>query len=347
MNPFSFQFEHPWFFLLLIPLLLFAFLAWKRKDPALAVPSVQDLKKAAGPHRTDCRKALPLIFFLAGGVFLTAGIAGPRRGLERIHAKANGIDIILAVDLSGSMEAVDAPGHFSESRLVHAMRNGELKNRLEISKDEIAKFIEARPNDRIGLIAFANRPYVVCPPTLDHAFLLANLFRMEVGVIGDGTGIAGPLASAVKRLKNSDAKSRIVVLFTDGANTVPMQISPREAAKLADTFKITVYTVGIGSENAFMEGETPFGRKIIPYTDQFDEPLLKDIADITGGRYYHAADAKGMAQAMKEIDKLEKTSAEQPVMTAWREYYPEAAWCAVAALLIGLALRSTVCLKYP
>ena len=198
------------------------------------------------------------------------------------------------------------------------------------------------------MIALASLPYVMCPPTLDHAFLLANLERLSSRQIGDGTGIAAPIASAVKRLKNSDAKSRILVLFTDGSNTVNGQISPRDAGKLADTFDITIYTVGIGSRFARLPVQSLLGGVILQnYPDEFDEPLLRELADMTGGRYYRAADAKGMAQAMDEINKLEKTSVEQPVIVNWRELYPYFCWFALASVLLGFCFRQTVCLRLP
>lgn len=343
------EFEYPWLLLLWIPYLLILLYAWKRKEPSLTVPSIRPYQMASEQKSNWYlwRKALAfLCFAIAGGCLVTA-LARPRTGMELIRNRADGIDIILAVDLSGSMNAIDIPGQASNAKLEQMLRRNELKTRLTISKEEIAKFVEMRPNDRIGLIAFADRPYVICPPTLDHNFLLANLARMQTSVIGDGTGIAGPVASAVNRLKDSDAKSRIVVLFTDGANTVPMQITPIEAAKIANSFKITLYTVGIGTQNAIYEANTFAGKRYVPYESQFDEPLLQEMAKITGGVYYRAADAKGMAAAMKEIDKLEKTSVEQPVLMRWKEYYDVLALLAAFLMVLGAFLKNTLCFRYP
>lgn len=343
------DFEYPWLLLLWIPYLLILFYCWRRKEPSLTVPSIRPFQMASEQKKNYYvwRKAISfLCFAIAGGCLVTA-LARPRTGLELIRSRADGIDIILAVDLSGSMEAMDIPGHISNANLERMLQRDQLKTRLEISKEEIAKFVEMRPNDRIGLIAFADRPYVICPPTLDHAFLLANLFRMRTSVIGDGTGIAGPVASAVNRLKDSDAKSRIVVLFTDGENTVPQQITPLEAAKIANSFKITLYTVGIGSRRAVYAAETPMGKRYMPYEGQFDEALLRKMSEVTGGVYYHAADAKGMRAAMKEIDKLEKTSAEQPVLMRWKEYYDILALLAAILMVAGAFLKNTFSFRYP
>ena len=341
--------EYPWLLLLFIPYAAVLYFGWILHAPSIRVPGLAPFRRAAGKSgRINWRKLIPFALFALGGAAMIIALAQPREGIEEIRSKADGIDIMIAVDLSPSMDAIDAPANITDSQITGLMQRGTLKNRVETAKDEIARFIEERPNDRIGLIAFASLPYVICPPTLDHAFLLANLERLSVGQIGDGTGIASPVASAVKRLKDSDAKSRILVLFTDGSNTVNGQISPRDAGKLADTFEITIYTVGIGSRYARIPVRSLLGGVLFQtYPDEFDEPLLRELADMTGGRYYRAADAKGMAQAMNEINKLEKTSVEQPVIVNWRELYPYFCWVALGAVLLGFCLRQTVCLRLP
>ena len=246
------------------------------------------------------------------------------------------------------MRAIDVPpGIRTERELEVAMASGKVKDRLGTAKEEIAKFIEARPNDRIGLIAFAPLPYVVCPPTLDHAWLIANLDRLESGSIGDATGIAGPVASAVQRLKDSDSKRSIIVLFTDGANNVNAKITPRQAAKLANTFDITLYTVGIGSRNSVMKLDSMFGSSFQRVEGSFDEKLLQEMADTTGGVYYKAADGESMAKAMAQIDQLEKTSVEQNIIVNWKEFYPLFCWLAIAFLLIGFAYEHALRVSVP
>ena len=341
--------EYPWLLLLFIPYAAILFMGWTLRAPSIRVPGLAPFRRAAGgARRVNWRKLIPFVLFAIGGAAMIVAVAQPREGIEEIRSKADGIDIMIAVDLSPSMSAIDAPSTVSDAQVATLIQRGSLKNRIDTAKVEIARFIEERPNDRIGLIAFASLPYVMCPPTLDHAFLLANLERLSVGQIGDGTGIASPIASAVKRLKDSEAKSRILVLFTDGSNTVNGQITPRDAGKLADTFDITIYTVGIGSRRARIPMQSLLGGVILQnYPDEFDEPLLRDLADMTGGRYYRAADAKGMAQAMDEINKLEKTSVEQPVVVNWRELYPYFCWFGLGALLLGFCLRQTVCLRLP
>ena len=317
---------------------------------ALRVPSLRPFKAASKGKlsRINLRKLVPFLLYSIGGVMLIVALAGPREGMEEIRRRADGIDIMVALDLSGSMRAIDVPpGIRTERELEVAMASGKVKDRLGTAKEEIAKFIKARPNDRIGLIAFAPLPYVVCPPTLDHAWLIANLDRLESGSIGDATGIAGPVASAVQRLKDSDSKRSIIVLFTDGANNVNAKITPRQAAKLANTFDITLYTVGIGSRNSVMKLDSMFGSSFQRVEGSFDEKLLQEMADTTGGVYYKAADGESMAKAMAQIDQLEKTSVEQNIIVNWKEFYPLFCWLAIAFLLIGFAYEHALRVSVP
>ena len=341
---------HPYMLLLLIVLAVFLLRDWLKPDPAIAVPSLKPFRMAARKtgKKINFRKLIPFLFYLLGGIALVFALAGPREGMEQIRRRAEGIDIIIALDLSGSMRAIDVPsGIRTEAQLSAALSSGKIKDRLGTAKEEIAKFIQARPNDRIGLVAFAPLPYMVCPPTLDHSWLLANLSRLDSGVIGDQTGIAGPIATAVRRLKDSDSKRRVIVLFTDGVNNVNAKVTPRQAAKLADTFNVTVYTVGIGSGNAVIRQDGLFGSGFMEVRDEFDEQLLKDIADSTGGVYYKADDGDSMRKAMEQIDKLEKTSVEQSILVNWKEFYPHLCWLAIAFLLTGMLLEKTVLLRVP
>ncbi|MBO4632154.1 MAG: VWA domain-containing protein [Lentisphaeria bacterium] len=345
-----YAFAHPYMLLLLIVLAVFLLRAWLKPDPAVAVPSLKPFQIAAAKtgKKINFRKLIPFLFYLLGGIALILALAGPREGMEQIRRRAEGIDIIIALDLSGSMRAIDVPsGIQTESQLSSALSSGMVKDRLGTAKTEIAKFIQARPNDRIGLVAFAPLPYMVCPPTLDHPWLLANLNRLETGVIGDQTGIAGPITTAVRRLKDSDSKRRVIVLFTDGVNNVNAKVTPRQAAKLADTFNVTVYTVGIGSPNAVVKQDSFFGSGFVQVRDEFDEELLKDIASSTGGVYYKADDGDSMRKAMEQIDKLEKTSVEQSILVNWKEFYPLLCWLAIGFLLAGMLLEKTILLRVP
>ena len=342
---------HPYMLFLLVILALILWRAWHNPVPSLVIPSLKVFQKAAVKNpggRGSYRKWIPFLCYAIGGIMLIIAIAAPREGMEQIRRRTEGIDIIVALDLSGSMRAIDVPaGIRTKNELSAALESGKVKDRLGTAKEEIAKFINARPNDRIGLVAFAPKPYMVCPPTLDHPWLLANLNRLETGVIGDMTGIAGPITSAVRRLKDSDSKRRIVVLFTDGVNNVNAKVTPLQAAKLADTFNVTVYTVGIGSGNSVMKQESFFGSGFMPVQNEFDEKLLQEIASVTGGVYYKAEDGDSMRQAMELIDKLEKTSVEQNILINWKEFYPFFCYLAAGLLLCGFVLEKTVLLRIP
>ena len=172
-------FLYPWLLLLILPVILMAVYAWFRKQPSIRVPSLNAAKKAAASgrrRRINWKRLIPFLLYTGSMVLLVVALARPREGLEQIRRRAEGIDIILALDLSGSMVAVDIPKQMTRmAQVTAAIDRGTLKNRIQTAKEEIAKFIQARPNDRIGLIAFAPLPYMACPPTLDHAWLLANL----------------------------------------------------------------------------------------------------------------------------------------------------------------------------
>jgi Ca-activated chloride channel family protein len=343
------RFALPWFLLLYIPFIGLIIYALKKKKPTIKVPSLRPFKKANPGGKLHISTGLPFLLYALATAILILALARPQKGIELLKQKAEGIDIMLAIDLSGSMEAIDVPEKYSTEKEVYsALKKNELKSRINIAKDEIRKFIENRPNDRIGLIAFAPLPYVACPPTLDHAWLEQHLLRLNTGIIGDGTGIAGPIASAVHRLKDSDSKRKVLVLFTDGSNNVDARVTPRQAAKLAKTFDVIIYTVGIGSPNAYIIQNHPFYGKILhPLGAQFDEKLLKDIASTSDGKYYTAADSKGLNQVMKEIDKLEKTTKEQPRYIDYSEFGPTLVSIGLVMILLAFALQHTVMLKVP
>lgn len=340
-------FAYPWvlFALIVIPL-LWLFERYLKKRPSLVVSSVRFFRRASG--RVRYRPGLPFYLMLSALALLIVAIARPRSGDERVVIRAQGIDIILALDMSGSMRAYDIKADKHDSgEIVSAINSGEIKNRLDAAKSEIAAFIEKRPNDRIGLLGFSDLAYSFVPPTLDHQWLLTRLNTLEPGMIGDATGIASPIASAVSRLKDSDSPRRVLVLFTDGANTAVNRITPEQAAELAKEFNIIIHTVGIGSGNAYIPADTMMGRRLVRYRDQFDEKLLRTIAERTGGSYFCAADEQGLMEVMGKINELEKTSREQPRYIEYREYAPLLALLALVLLLIGFIAESTWKLRLP
>lgn len=335
------EFAYPWLLLLLLLLpLIGVYCVYRQKQPSITVSTVAPFESV----RAARRPGIPLTcMLLALGVTIVA-LARPRIGNEKFLIRSQGIDIVLAIDLSGSMAAYDVPPEIrSGHQLVNAIKDGSLKNRLDVAKDEIRKFIEARPNDRIGLVGFAEAAYNLAPPTLDHAWLFSHLKSLEPGVLGDLTGIASALGTGVSRLKDSDAPRRVLVLFTDGANTARNRLTPEQAAELAKKFNVVIHTVGIGSDNAV----GVFGGMIQRQEGSFDEKLLQELADITGGRYFRAADAEGMKQVMEEINRLEKTVVEQPKYTEYREFAPRLALVALALMAFAYLTQCTWRLRLP
>jgi len=335
------EFANPWLLLLLLlaPLIGY-YCVYRQKQPSVTVSTVEPFEAV----RAVRRPGFPLGCMLLALCVLIVALARPRAGNEKFLIRSQGIDIVLAIDLSGSMASYDVPRNITSGRdLVQAIESGALKNRLDVAKEEIAKFIAARPNDRIGLVGFAETAYNLAPPTLDHAWLLAHLGNLKPGILGDMTGIASPIGTGVSRLKGSDAPRRVLVLFTDGSNNVRNALAPEQAAELAKKFNVVIHTVGIGSSHAFVVDN---GR-IFQVEDQFDEKGLRRLAEITGGRYFAAADAEGMKQVMADINQLEKTTVEQPKYMEYREYAPYLALIALALALLSFLARCTWRLRLP
>ncbi|MCF7791845.1 MAG: VWA domain-containing protein [Victivallales bacterium] len=342
----GFRFESPWFLLLLIPLIMLFVLALVRKQPSLSVPWIKPF--ILSKNRKSFRKnnIATILYFLAA-LLMIISLARPQKGLERLKQRAKGIDIMLALDLSGSMKAIDIPNNLTKPQIVNKINNGSLKSRISYAKDEIRMFIKKRPNDRIGLVVFAPLPYVACPPTLDHSWLLLHLNKVDAGIIGDSTNIAAPITSAVNRLKNTESKRKVLVLFTDGSNNVEDRINPLQAAKLAKMYNVIIYTVGIGSPNAYVLQNSVFGAQFIPVAGQFDDKLLKKIAKITKGKYYSVKDGKGLQKVLDKIDKLEKTTVETPIFTDYKELGPQILIAALIFFIMGVAADKILFVKIP
>lgn len=340
-------FHSPWWAALIVPIVLCLVIALLKRRPAFHFPNLQPVTAASSGNRISVF-SLPLFFYAAGLLFLVAALIRPQFGVEKIVRTAQGIDIILALDASGSMEAYDAPADVQTKRqLYREITNNQVKSRIEVAKDALRKFVEERPDDRIGLIAFATLPFVASPPTLDHDFLTGHLQRLEAGSLGDHTGIAAPVAAGTDRLKDSDAKRRVLVLFTDGANNVDDRITPEQAAKIAKTFDVVIYTVGIGGNRAYRLVRGFGGTRLRPQPSDYNEPLLKKISEVTGGRFFKAGDAQGLAKVMAEIDALETTGLEQPAFIDYQERFFPFAVTGLILLLIGRWLENTVLLVTP
>lgn len=330
-------FAHLWIlsFLLLLPVL--AWLKGKRgHPPAFLYSSVQLVRAVLNVSRSRSGGFLAALRWLALAAFIIA-LAQPRLSKSQTQIKASGIDIAVAIDLSGSMASEDF------------VVNGDRVSRIDMAKKVLKKFIDKRPNDRIGLIAFATDAYIAAPLTLDHDFLLQNLDRLDLDVIdGSHTAIGSGLSTAINRLRDQKAKSKIVILMTDGQNNSG-KLDPLTVAEAAQALGVKVYTIGVGMRGqAPMPGRDIFGRKVyqmIPV--DIDEDTLQKIADMTGGKYYRADNAERFEQIYSEIDKLEKSQAVIKKYTEFQELFVWPLVAGLALLLTELALKHTVMRRLP
>jgi Ca-activated chloride channel family protein len=316
--------------LLLLPFLI----RWPRRQrrATLLYPQVGSLRSVGRGHRAGWQWMLPALRLLAF-VLLVLALARPQLGKAATRIFTEGIDIMLAVDVSGSMLAEDFT--VGDKRA----------NRLEAVKSVVRKFLAGRPGDRVGLVLFAARPYTQCPLTLDHGWLLQNLDRAKVGMIEDGTAIGSGLATAVSRLEASDARGKVIILLTDGQNNAG-KVSPLTATEAAKQLGYRVYTIGAGTRGLAPYPATDlFGNRVYrPMQVDVDEDTLRRIAELTGGRYFRATDTKSLEQIYAEIDQLEKSPYEGLQYMDYHELYP---WFALPAflMLLGEVVLSETWLK--
>jgi Ca-activated chloride channel family protein len=270
------------------------------------------------------------VLFLSSMSFLIMALARPQSSNSWQNVTTEGIDIVIALDISSSMLAMDFQ-----------------PNRLEAAKDVATQFISGRPNDKIGLVVFSGESFTQCPLTTDHATVI-NLFRnIESGMIEDGTAIGNGLATAVSRLKESNAISRVVILLTDGENNRG-EIAPVTAAELAKTFGIRVYTVGVGTiGTAPYPVQTPFGVQVRDMEVKIDEPTLQKIASTTDGKYFRATNNNSLSEIYKEIDKLEKSKIDVKEYSKKEEQYLKYAIAGALLLIFGLGLKTTIFRNIP
>ena len=330
-------FAHPYLLLLLLLLPVAAWLKGRRgSSPAFIYSSVKLVAGLAGAKRSRAGAVLLALRWLALAVLLVA-LAQPRLTKSTTEVKASGVDIVAALDLSGSMISEDF-----EVR-------GQRVNRFDMARSVLKGFIDQRPNDRIGLVLFASQAFIGTPLTLDHDFLQENLDRLEIGAIDqNATAIGDGLGTAVNRLRDLKAKSKIVILMTDGQNNSG-KLEPLVAAEAAAAMKVKVYTVGIGLRGqAPMPARDMFGRKVYQMVPvDIDEDTLQKIADKTGGRYYRADNAEKFRQIYAEIDKLEKTEATINKYTEYKELFPWLVTGGGLLLLLELLLGQTVLRRLP
>ena len=318
-------FEYPYLlYLLFLPLLLLGLYLYrelKGRRPAVEVASLQPWA-ASGRGVLAYLRHLPFALRLCALCLIIVAIARPRSSTEMERVDSEGIDIVLAMDVSTSMLARDFK-----------------PDRINAAKDIAVEFIAQRPSDRMGIVVFAGESYTQCPLTTDRATLINLMKEVQTDLIEDGTAIGNGLSTAVARLKDSDAPSRVVILLTDGVNNRG-EVHPLTAAEIAKTYGVRVYTIGVGANGmAPYPVMTPWGVEVQQMQVEIDEDLLKQIALETGGRYFRATDNTKLAEIYSEINKMEKTRTTIDSFPVYKELFPRWAFAALVLLLAELLVR--------
>lgn len=325
------SFGQPLFFILfaIIPVLIFwKFSKGKNQVAAIRLSSTKGL--AGSRSLKNVFQQFPFVLRLLALSCIIIAMARPQTKFDEQQTEGEGIDIILCIDVSGSMTAQD----FSP-------------NRMEAAKKVAADFVDDRGSDRIGIVIFAGESFTQCPLTTDHYVLKTQIQQIRNGLLEDGTAIGSGLATSVDRLRNSKTKSKIIILLTDGVNNGGL-IDPSTAKEIAKAFKIKVYTIGVGTDGyAPTPVSTPMGIVMQNEKVAIDEKLLKNIADETGGKYFRATDNRSLENIYNEIDHLEKSKVEVTSYHRFTEKFYPFIFLAMALLLIEIILKYTLFKKFP
>jgi Ca-activated chloride channel homolog len=321
------KFAEPLFlyFLVVVPaMIIFYLLKQQNVSASFRMPGLQPFSNTGTTFRHYLRHIL-FALRVAGVTLLILVLARPQKTDKFQDVSTEGIDIVLTQDISGSMLARDFK-----------------PDRLDAAKNIATEFISGRPYDRIGLVVFSGESFTQCPITTDHAVLINLLREIQSGMIEDGTAIGMGLATAVNRIKDSKAKSKVIILLTDGVNNRG-EIAPATAADIAKTFGIRVYTIGVGTQGmAPYPVQTPYGLQYQDMPVEIDEGILQEIAEKTGGKYFRATDNNKLIQVYKEIDKLEKSKIDVRQFTRKEEKYFLPALIAFCFLLFEIVIRNTI-----
>ncbi|MBS1644161.1 MAG: VWA domain-containing protein [Bacteroidetes bacterium] len=323
----SVTFAYPIAFLLFLLLPVMIYWQWRRKKlahPAFRLTTISGLAHIKPSLRTKLRRVLPVLRILALSCLIVA-LARPQSSSVSENVDSEGIDIVIAMDVSGSMLAEDFK-----------------PNRIEATKKLAAEFVEGRPGDRIGMVVFAGEAFTQCPVTIDHRVLLEQIAAVQSGDLADGTAIGDGLATAVDRLRSSSGKSKVVILLTDGVNNSG-KIGPELALEIAKTYHVKVYSIGVGTQgSAPYSVKTPYGVQHTMMPVEIDEPLLRKIAEQTGGEYYRATNNSSLKNIYSKIDKLEKTKVQVSSYKHYAELYFPFALLAIFFISVEMLLRWTV-----
>ncbi|MCH2226441.1 MAG: VWA domain-containing protein [Candidatus Caenarcaniphilales bacterium] len=324
------SFANPVFFLLLILIPILIYLYLKKSSINSLQISLAESNLGLTNIIDKISFHIPFIFRILCLCIIITALARPQFGQSFSTNKNLGLDIILAVDTSQSMSALDLK------------INDQAVDRLTVVKKILSEFILKRSNDRLGLIVFGDEAYTQCPITRDYGALLDLVNYIDIGIAGKSTAIGSAIALAVKRLKDLKAKSKVLILMTDGQNTSG-SISPITASKLAKEYQIKIYTIGIGQDGEVpFIVDTPFGKKAINQSVTIDEETLIEIAESTSGKYYRAESTEELKAIYSEIDKLEKTEVEVREYTNYKDIYEYFLWIAFSIFLFEITLSNTI-----
>lgn len=326
------EFEYPWVLgaLLLLPVLIYEYIRRNNRQQASMLVTTTHFIKSNPGFRTSLRH-LPFILRCLAIICLVIALARPREKFTETQNEGEGIDIILCFDISGSMTEKDFE-----------------PNRLEAAKQVASDFVNNRPGDEIGIVIFSNLSFTLCPLTSDHTTIVNQIHTIESGYLQDeGTAIGSGLATSVDRLRSSKTKSKIIILLTDGVDfggTIP----PDMALQMAKYYGIKVYTIGVGSEKEIDEVvDSPLGPIVQHKTLQYNEPLLKKLAEETGGQYFHATDKTALRKIYNSINQLEKSKIEVTSYNRYTDRFLPLLIAAAIYILLEMVLRYTVFRKFP
>lgn len=323
-------FSQPWVFVLfaLLPLLIFWYV--KKGNAQQGAIIISDISAKGLTSWKNSFRHLPFLLRLLAVSCIIVALAKPQTTNQLQQAEGEGVDIVICLDVSGSMTAQDL-----------------LPNRLEAAKKVAADFVNKRTNDRIGIVIFAGESFTQCPLTTDHRVLLAAIENIHNGLLEDGTAIGSGLSTSVDRIRNSKAKSKVIILLTDGENNGGL-IDPKTAKEIAKAFTIKVYTIGVGTEGyAPQPFNTPLGVQMQNVKVTIDEKLMKEIANETGGKYFRAKDNEGLVKIYDEIDGLEKSKVEVSTITRYNDKFFPFVVAALVLLLLEVLFKYTLFKKFP
>ncbi len=328
------HFQNPWFLLALfvLPILIWDYFHKQQKRKAsIRFPSLQIVKRIPQGWAYKARHSL-LVLRLCAIALLSIALARPQWGESIEDISTNGVDIMLALDISSSMRTMDFKPN----------------NRLFVAKQVIEDFVLGRKHDRIGLVVFSGKSFTQCPLTLDYGILTQFLQRTDFGMVEDGTAIGTAILNGVNRLRNSDAKSKIIILLTDGSNNSG-EVDPITAAKAAQALGIKIYTIGVGKDgDQPLEIDDPiFGKRIVSVRTDVDVNILKQIAESTHAKFYRAQDAEALVDIYQNIDKLEKTEIKTTSYYRYHELFYNIAIASLILILLEIVLANTRFMKIP